>query len=255
MAKYNIPIPPARFVLSGVGLDDLNKRIKEIENDFRVKEIDITFKQDRLIYNSIKSSDDAYKFVKEVIYEGLEIQEHFVVLYLNQGNKVIGYYKHSKGTINSTQVDVELIVAVGIKILAKAVILSHNHPSGNTEPSKPDQDITKKLKEAFKYFDITILDHIIATKNSYYSFADHGDPSLSGVKVIETKDLEKKLREEILKQLKKVTKANSPNIWQEIQSRDGYERIEKQVIERVISRQLVPAAIIPQLESELEEYD
>ncbi|MCX6257963.1 MAG: JAB domain-containing protein [Bacteroidia bacterium] len=255
MAIYKQNIPQAHFVLSGVGLDDLNKRIKEIENDFRVKEIDITFKEERLIYNSIKSSDDAYKFVKEVIYEGLEIQEHFVVLYLNQGNKVIGYYKHSKGTINSTQVDVELIVAVGIKILAKAVILSHNHPSGTAEPSKPDQDITKKLKEAFKYFDIAILDHIIATKNSYYSFVDHGDASLSGSKDSTSSAIENKLRQEIFDQLKKVTKVNSPNIWEKIQSADGYRAMEEQIIKQVISHQIVPAAIIPQLESQLEEYD
>jgi DNA repair protein RadC len=121
MAIYKIPEAPAHFVLSGADLTDLDKRIKEIEYEFRVKEIDITFKEERLIYNTIRSSDDAYRFVREVIFDGIEIQEHFVVLYLNHANKIIGYYKHSKGTINSTQVDIEIIVAVGIKILESSI--------------------------------------------------------------------------------------------------------------------------------------
>ena len=253
MAIYKIPEAPAHFVLSGADLTYLDKRIKEIEYEFRVKEIDITFKEERLIYNTIRSSDDAYMFVREVIFDGIEIQEHFVVLYLNHANKLIGYYKHSKGTINSTQVDIEIIVAVGIKILAKAVILSHNHPSGSTKPSPTDQDLTKRLKKAFSYFEINVLDHIIATKNEYYSFADNGDASISGIRKSKSDDTEKELREEILRQLKKVTKVNSPEIWKIIQSAQGYKRIEEQIIQRVISRRLVPAAIIPQLESEMQE--
>jgi DNA repair protein RadC len=250
MADYKIQNNTPLFVFDA-DLDDLNKSIREIEEDFRVKEIDITFREDRLIFSSLRSSEDAYNFVKEVIGEGLEIQEHFVVLYLNHANKLIGYYKHTKGTINSTQVDIELIVAAGLKILAKAVILSHNHPSGNTMPSEPDKTITKKIKEGFKYFDVSVLDHIIATKSGYYSFADDGE--LSGFGSKETAELEKQLRDEILFQLKKVTRVNSPQIWQRIQSREGYRILEEQIIGRVLSQQIVPAAIIPQMECEMDE--
>jgi DNA repair protein RadC len=250
MASYDIPISTPLFVYDA-DLDELNKSIREIEKEFRVKEIDITFREERLIFSSIRSSADAYNFVKEVIAGGLEVQEHFVVLYLNHANKLIGYYKHTKGTINSTQVDVELIVAAGLKILAKAVILSHNHPSGNTVPSDADKAITKKIKDGFKYFDVAVLDHIIATKTDYYSFADQGE--LSGFGTKESGEIEKQLRDEILFQLKKVTRANSPHIWQKIQTRDGYRILEEQIIAQVLAQQIVPAAIIPQMECEMDE--
>jgi len=200
MGDYKIPTNTPLFVYDK-DLDDLNKNIADIENEFRVKEIDITFREERLIYSSIHSSADAYNFVKEVISDGIEVQEHFVVLYMNHANKVIGYYKHTKGTINSTQVDVELIVATGLKILAKAVIIAHNHPSGITKPSDADKNITKKITAGFKYFDVAVLDHIIATKSGYYSFADEGE--LSGFGSKESTELEQQLRNEILIQLKK----------------------------------------------------
>jgi DNA repair protein RadC len=250
MAQYNIPTNTPLFVYDA-DLDELDKSIKEIEKEFRVKEIDITFREERLIYSALRSSEDAYNFVKEGIGEGIEIQEHFVVLYLNHANKLIGYYKHTKGTINSTQVDIELIVAAGLKILAKSVILSHNHPSGNASPSEPDRTITKKIREGFKYFDVSVLDHIIATKSGYYSFADEGE--LSGFGSEESDEIEKELRDEILLQLRKVTSANSPHIWERIQTRDGYRILEEQIISRVISQQIVPAAIIPQMECEMDE--
>ncbi len=252
MADYKIPQPKPMFIFNGTDMKDLNKQIQDIEHEFRVKEIDLTFKEERLIFTSITSSKDAYKFVKEVIFDGVEIQEHFIVLYMNHGNKVIGYYKHTKGTINSTQVDVEMIVAVGIKTLAKSVILSHNHPSGNKEPSQSDRDLTKKVKQAFKVFDINVLDHIIATKNEYYSFADNSDSSLSGDKKSDTAKVEQELRKEILKQLKRVTKANSPNIWERIQTKEGYAKMEEQIIHRVVHQHMVPAAVIPLMETEFE---
>jgi DNA repair protein RadC len=231
MADYKITNNTPLFVYDA-DLDKLNKSIRDIEKEFRVKEIDITFREERLIFSSIRSSEEAYNFVKEIIADGLEIQEHFVVLYLNHANKLIGYYKHTKGTINSTQVDVELIVAAGLKILAKAVILSHNHPSGNTMPSDADKKITRKIKDGFKYFDVAVLDHIIVTKNGYYSFADQGE--LSGFGSKESEEIEKQLRDEILLQLKKVTRINSPYIWQKIQTREGYRILEKQIIRRVL---------------------
>jgi hypothetical protein len=287
MANYKIPQPKPLIVTDE--MEDLNRQIQELQEDFSVKEIDLVFKEERLVYNQLKSSQDAYEFLKEIIGDGLEIQEHFVVLYLNHANKVIGYYKHTKGTINSTQVDIEMIVAVALKTLAKAVILCHNHPSGTQTPSEPDKNLTKKVKAAFNYFDITVLDHMILTKNDYFSFADSGEPSLSGLgnpwaiiasqvfstmfeKLLEyagkrkaakqpvkqpglsgDNALERELRSEILSQLKKVTPANSPAIFEQIQTPQGYARIENQVIRRVISQRLVPAAVIPQLETELSE--
>jgi DNA repair protein RadC len=148
MKPYNIPAHSGMIVLDGVDLQELELQLSDIERDFKVREIDITFKEEKLFDNTVRSSRDAYNFIRDVIFEGLEIQEHFIVLYMNQANRIIGYYKHSKGTINSTQVDIEIITAVAIKTLSKGMIISHNHPSGNTSPSEADRRMTKRLKQA-----------------------------------------------------------------------------------------------------------
>lgn len=178
---YKIPSHHGTIVLDGVDLNELDSKLKTLKKEFQVREIDITFKKEKIAYNRVGSSSDAYKFIKDVLYDGMEVQEHFVVLFMSQSNQIIGYYRHSKGTINSTQVDIELILAVAIKTLSKAMIVSHNHPSGNKNPSDADRRMTKKLKQAAAVFNISVLDHIIATSNDYYSFADSGERSLSGL--------------------------------------------------------------------------
>jgi len=178
---YKIPSHHGTIVLDGVDLNELDSKLKTLKKEFQVREIDITFKKEKIAYNRVGSSSDAYKFIKDVLYDGMEVQEHFVVLFMSQSNQIIGYYRHSKGTINSTQVDIELILAVAIKTLSKAMIVSHNHPSGNKNPSDADRRMTKKLKQAAAVFNIAVLDHIIATSNDYYSFADSGERSLSGL--------------------------------------------------------------------------
>jgi DNA repair protein RadC len=178
---YKIPSHHGTIVLDGVDLNELDSKLKTLKKEFQVREIDITFKKEKIAYNRVGSSSDAYKFIKDVLFEGMEVQEHFVVLFLSQSNQIIGYYRHSKGTINSTQVDIELILAVAIKTLSKAMIVSHNHPSGNKNPSDADRRMTKKLKQAAAVFNISVLDHIIATSDDYYSFADSGERSLSGL--------------------------------------------------------------------------
>jgi DNA repair protein RadC len=181
MKTYHIPAHHGTIVLDGVDLNDLEAKMRTLEKEFTVREIDITFKEEKIAFNKVSSSRDAYKFIKDVLFEGMEIQEHFVVLFLSQSNQIIGYYRHSKGTINSTQVDIELVMAVAIKTLSKAMILSHNHPSGNKNPSEADRRMTKKLKQAAALFDISVLDHVIATNDGYYSFADEGEQSLAGL--------------------------------------------------------------------------
>jgi DNA repair protein RadC len=181
MKPYVIPKHHGTIVLDGVDLNDLDAKMKTLQKEFTVREIDITFKEDKIAFNQVRSSKDAYQFIKDVLFEGMEIQEHFVVLFLSQSNQIIGYYRHSKGTINSTQVDIELVMAVAIKSLSKAMIVSHNHPSGNKEPSEADRTMTKRLKQAAALFDISVLDHVIVTNEGYYSFADSGERSLSGL--------------------------------------------------------------------------
>ena len=162
-------------------LEELNKKLKKLEKDFKIREVDITFKEEKLHFKQVRSSADAYKFIRDVMFKDLEIQEHFIVLFMDHSNTITGYYRHTKGTINSTNVDIEVILAVAIKTLSKAMIVSHNHPSGNKRPSEADKRMTKQLKQAASIFGISLLDHIIATKDGHYSCADNGERSLSGL--------------------------------------------------------------------------
>ena len=104
----------------------------------------------------------------------IEYQEELKVVLLNRANVILGVYELSKGGISGTVVDIKMILAVALKCNASGIILVHNHPSGNIEPSGPDIVITKKLKEACKVLELLLLDHLIISKDSYYSFADSG---------------------------------------------------------------------------------
>jgi DNA repair protein RadC len=96
------------------------------------------------------------------------------VLVLNQAYKVMTRFRLSKGGIAGTVIDVRLIMEKALYEHATALILCHNHPSGNKNPSNADIAITKKLTEAGKILDIRVLDHIIVAENNYFSFADDG---------------------------------------------------------------------------------
>ncbi|MCD9584769.1 JAB domain-containing protein [Tenacibaculum maritimum] len=103
----------------------------------------------------------------------LELQEEFKVLLLNRNNQVLGIYPLSKGGTASSIVDVKLLFSVALKCNTHGIILAHNHPSGNLTPSEADKRLTKKIVEASRILDVAILDHIILSKNDYYSFSDN----------------------------------------------------------------------------------
>ena len=107
-------------------------------------------------------------------WEEINIRESMKVLYLNRANKVLGIYELSKGGISSTVIDIRLLFATALKSLSCSVILLHNHPSGNLQPSQADINITNKINEAGKLLDILVLDHIILTEDSYFSFQEEG---------------------------------------------------------------------------------
>lgn len=123
----------------------------------------------------ITSSNSAYNLALHTWDPNkIEFFEQFKILLLNQSNKVLGIYEVSSGGITGTVVDVRLIFAAALKANATALIMIHNHPSGKTKPSNADISITSRVKEAGKLLDITLLDSIIITPESYYSFADEG---------------------------------------------------------------------------------
>jgi len=123
---------------------------------------------------TLKSSDESADFIRNFYGDDLEIYESMFILMLNRKNDTIGYAKISQGGICGTVVDVRLIAKYAVDSLATSVILAHNHPSGNTNPSEQDKAITSKIKKALELLDITLLDHIILTVDNYYSFADNG---------------------------------------------------------------------------------
>jgi DNA repair protein RadC len=98
--------------------------------------------------------------------------EEFWVIYMNNSNKVLQVKQISKGGITGTLVDVRLVLKVALELGAVAIILAHNHPSGSLIPSEPDKKLTIKLKQAGASMDIRVLDHIIITEKTYFSFAD-----------------------------------------------------------------------------------
>jgi DNA repair protein RadC len=122
----------------------------------------------------VTTSKDSYEYCKQFYFDDIEIFESMFALFLNRSNNVIGWVKISQGGTTGTVMDVKLITKYAIEILCEGIILCHNHPSQNLKPSIADKEITKKTKEGLKYFDITLLDHIIIGTESYFSFADDG---------------------------------------------------------------------------------
>ena len=100
--------------------------------------------------------------------------EEFWILFLNRSNKVIDRMRLSQGGISGTVTDVRMVMKKAIEYLASGIIVCHNHPSGNLNPSESDTKITKKIKEAGRLMDIQLLDHLIISEKDYYSFADNG---------------------------------------------------------------------------------
>ena len=119
-------------------------------------------------------SADAEKFFRSIWGDKIDYIEQFYVLLLNRSSKIIGFLKISEGGTCGTVVDAKVVFQGALKTNAHNIILCHNHPSGNKKPSEPDISLTKKLREAGKYLEITVLDHIILTSESYFSFADEG---------------------------------------------------------------------------------
>jgi DNA repair protein RadC len=120
----------------------------------------------------IRSSAEAAKFMVEKLKD--KSYEVFAVMYLNRGNRIKSFDILSKGGLSGTVADPRMILKRALEQEASAMILCHNHPSGNLQPSKADEEVTKKITQAAKLHDITVLDHIIVGDADYFSFADNG---------------------------------------------------------------------------------
>jgi len=136
---------------------ELGRRRKTLGDDKTVK-----------IESSITAFEALYPYLADLDHE------QFYTMLLNRSNKVIDIVKISQGGVSGTVADSKLIFKSAVEKLASGIILAHNHPSGNLSPSQADITLTRKLQEAGKLLDISVLDHIIIANNEYFSFADQG---------------------------------------------------------------------------------
>jgi len=136
---------------------ELGRRRKECEIPKRIK---------------ISGSADVYELMRPRLLD-LPHEEFWIVL-LNRANIVIREVQISAGGVSGTVADPKMIFKTALEHLASSMILVHNHPSGNLNPSQADRDLTRKLKEAGTVLEVPVLDHLIFTDNQYLSFADTG---------------------------------------------------------------------------------
>ncbi|HXI01160.1 MAG TPA: JAB domain-containing protein [Sphingobacteriaceae bacterium] len=154
----------------------MEKRQNQISM-FQVSEINVSYKPKFKASErpSISTSKDIYNILSQSWdYNKLELLEQFKIVLLTRANKVLGIFEVSSGGMTGTVADPKLIFSTALKACASSIILCHNHPSGSLKPSQADLNLTRKIKEGGILLDISVLDHVIITSESYYSFADEG---------------------------------------------------------------------------------
>ncbi|KAA6329415.1 hypothetical protein EZS27_021778 [termite gut metagenome] len=148
-----------------------------MENPFTVNEVKLSYKLKQKASERPKvfDSNSIYKVLLNCYdSDTIEYRESFKVLLLNRGNKVLGVMNISEGGISETTVDIRLILQAALLGNASNIAISHNHPSGNVNPSRNDDFLTNRVKKACEAIGIELYDHIIVTPDSYYSYADEG---------------------------------------------------------------------------------
>ncbi|TDB60091.1 JAB domain-containing protein [Arundinibacter roseus] len=128
-------------------------------------------KQDRV---KVTCSKDAERFLRNVWSDQIEFQEEMYLVICNRANEIVGYKKLSSGGMSGCIVDLKILFGIALKCAACGIILAHNHPSGNLQPSDADIRLTKQVKEVGKMMDIHLLDHLIVTSGGFNSMSDCG---------------------------------------------------------------------------------
>ena len=149
------------------------QRLKELQGDWTAAEISISFKSEILNNKLIATAEDAYTLIKSFWNKELiNIQEQFMAFYFNRSNKLIRWTLINSGTQQVALVDVKLLVCLALQCMASFVIVAHNHPSGNLQPSKLDKEATIQIKKALKLIDVKLLDHLIISKNGHLAMQE-----------------------------------------------------------------------------------
>jgi DNA repair protein RadC len=139
----------------------------------KVNEVKVQYS--KKIVGNVSNSHSAANYCKSIpeFENRMEYQEVFAAIYIDTGNNILCHQIIGIGSISGAMADIRIIMSTALKTLATSIIICHNHPSGNLIASTADINLTKKVKEAANFFDIKLIDHIILTKESYYSFADN----------------------------------------------------------------------------------
>lgn len=148
-----------------------------IQKTFNVAEVQVSYKPDYKASErpKISSSKQAYNLLMQQWDLGkIEFLEQSKMILLNRQNRVLGLVEISTGGVSGTILDPKIIFSIALKANTSAIILCHNHPSGNIQPSQSDIKLTNQLKEGGKLLEILVWDHLIITNENYYSFADDG---------------------------------------------------------------------------------
>ncbi|MDH6535620.1 DNA repair protein [Parabacteroides sp. 52] len=145
---------------------------------YKASEVKLTYKSKVKASErpQIRCSQDIYKLLKDSVFDSDTIEHHesLKVVLLNRAGKVLGFHTVSVGGTSECTADTKIIMQAAILGNANAIILSHNHPSGNMSPSPQDDLLTEKLSKVCKLMGMSLLDHIIVTTENYYSYADEG---------------------------------------------------------------------------------
>ena len=144
---------------------------------YNISEIEVSYKTKvKAAYrHKVNVSKDTADICRSLYKDGtIEWREEMTMLCLNRQNQVLGYFRLSAGGTAGTVMDTKIIFQIALNCNASGIILSHNHPSGETKPSDTDIRLTKQIQQAGKLLEIKVLDHIILTEDSFYSLADEG---------------------------------------------------------------------------------
>jgi DNA repair protein RadC len=152
-----------------------NKQLSDYQDTF-VREVRIRYRASKTRRFKIRDPQDVADYVRKILPDNS--REHFVALYLDGHHQVAAYSLVATGSANMTVVHPREVFQPAIIAGATALVVAHNHPSGNTEPSKEDREATDRLREAARILGLKLLDHVIVCDSTYRSFSESGDTFL-----------------------------------------------------------------------------
>lgn len=169
-----MPKSKSSHILESIAIKMINTQIT-IDQIFKVNEVQLIYRRrpEPQYPITISSSDMASDVLRTAWDQNrIDLLEEFKILLLDNKNSCLGISHISTGGMNLCPVDPKIVFTTALKAAAKQIILAHNHPSGNLNPSQEDIGLTRRLIEAGKLLDISVVDHIILTSEGYHSFAD-----------------------------------------------------------------------------------